>query len=305
MINSNNMKNNKTKTTKTILFASLIAALILPFSGMDFAEAKKSDDKYDKISEKLDREIKKFVEQSEKFSFDSEKMKKENVKLDKKIAELGVSHKTELKNSLVDLLGDKFTTLSDEQKDQMVTYIINEKFKKPLKDKFRNDNAEIKGVVFAGIEILPVANAACNVPVISQFKQLDFDINGVPLIFHGQNDLLSVSKTSISSCLKQYELTFADEDHPVPGVDQAYDAWRITEYGTIQDVEIFYVSENYIFFTGGPGTGSGSQGFLTPVPIHYNTSQGIASSVYVSNTWNHMMGTHNTNTGDTLTTWIM
>ncbi len=31
---------NITKTTKTILFASLIAALILPFSGMNFAEAK-------------------------------------------------------------------------------------------------------------------------------------------------------------------------------------------------------------------------------------------------------------------------
>jgi hypothetical protein len=36
----NNMK-NISKTTKTILFASLIAAMILPFSGMDFAEAQK------------------------------------------------------------------------------------------------------------------------------------------------------------------------------------------------------------------------------------------------------------------------
>ncbi len=34
---------NLSKTIKTILFASLIAALILPFSGMDYAEAKKVD----------------------------------------------------------------------------------------------------------------------------------------------------------------------------------------------------------------------------------------------------------------------
>ena len=35
---------NITKTTKTILFASLIAALILPFSGMEFATAASVDD---------------------------------------------------------------------------------------------------------------------------------------------------------------------------------------------------------------------------------------------------------------------
>lgn len=34
---------NLNKTTKTLLFASLIAAMILPFNSMDFAEAKKSD----------------------------------------------------------------------------------------------------------------------------------------------------------------------------------------------------------------------------------------------------------------------
>jgi len=37
------MKN--TKTIKTVLFAGLIAAMILPFSGMDFAEARTADDK--------------------------------------------------------------------------------------------------------------------------------------------------------------------------------------------------------------------------------------------------------------------
>ena len=127
-------------------------------------------------------------------------------------------------------------------------------------------------------------------------------LNSIPLVWDGNNDLLSVAKTSVSSCLKEYELTFADEDHPVPGLDQLYDQYRIQEYGTIQDVESFFVSENYIFFVG---TYSGSQGFLTSVPQHLDGTKSWASSVYVSNTWNHMMSTHNTNSGDTLTTWIM
>lgn len=48
---------NITKTTKIILFASLIAALILPFSGMDFAEAEKVNEK-SLIKEKIKDNIK-------------------------------------------------------------------------------------------------------------------------------------------------------------------------------------------------------------------------------------------------------
>jgi len=35
---------NITKTTKIILFASLIAALVLPFSGMNYAAAEEQDE---------------------------------------------------------------------------------------------------------------------------------------------------------------------------------------------------------------------------------------------------------------------
>ena len=50
---------NITKTTKTILFASLIAAMILPFSGMQFAEAEEqttmTDDQKQKLINKVQR----------------------------------------------------------------------------------------------------------------------------------------------------------------------------------------------------------------------------------------------------------
>lgn len=42
-----------TKTIKTILFASLIAAMILPFSGMGFAQAEMSDDKKQQLMAKV------------------------------------------------------------------------------------------------------------------------------------------------------------------------------------------------------------------------------------------------------------
>ena len=53
---------NKIKTTKTLLFASLITAMILPFSMMDVAVAEEvnknpKDKIFERQQEKLDREI--------------------------------------------------------------------------------------------------------------------------------------------------------------------------------------------------------------------------------------------------------
>lgn len=63
---------NISKTTKTILFASLIAALILPFSAIDFADAEKQD-KTTLIKEKIKEKMK---QQSDK----DKKEKKTNKK---------------------------------------------------------------------------------------------------------------------------------------------------------------------------------------------------------------------------------
>jgi hypothetical protein len=49
----NNTMYNKTKKIQTMLFASLIAAMILPFSGIQFADAEKVS--YDQALERLDQ----------------------------------------------------------------------------------------------------------------------------------------------------------------------------------------------------------------------------------------------------------
>ena len=64
--------NNK---IKTILFASLIAAMILPFSAMDFADAEPSKDKHTEKKEKLAKEKESFQEKLTKTTDEKERKK--------------------------------------------------------------------------------------------------------------------------------------------------------------------------------------------------------------------------------------
>ena len=289
------------KTIKTILFASLIAAMILPFSGMDFAEAKsKNNTEYDKLSSQIDQEVSKFVKQTEKFSDDPDKLAKLNEKFTAKRAELIAKYEQQMD----DKLGNQISAVNDltsEQRSEIISLIISEKFKAPMQEKFVADMlADEEGINVLGYDLLPSAYAACTTqPDVTAFKQLNVDITG-QIGFHGHNDLETVQRNNLSTCLREYTLTFSDEDHPVPGTDQAYDAVRLQIYGTIKDVEKFYVSNGNVWFLD---TGSLSQSFWTLVPTHYQDVNSFSSTVYVSNTWNHMMDTSNTNSGAPLTTW--
>lgn len=75
-----------TKTIKTILFASLIAAMILPISGMNFADAKKVPDMtdYESMYEEIFKQV-----QDKKKSIESDKKElKDNTELSKIQSEL-------------------------------------------------------------------------------------------------------------------------------------------------------------------------------------------------------------------------
>ena len=290
---------NITKKTQTILFASLIAAMILPFSGMQFAEAKSNNTDYDKLSSQIDKEIDKFVKQSEKFSDDPKKLVKLNEKFIEKKDKLILKYQEKMDNGLSTLLGQDFTSMSTDQRNEMVSLIINEKFKTPIQEKFVSDmitNEDDIGVL--GFDLLPSAYAACSTqPDVTQFKQVTIDI-AVGTV--GDNPLETVQRNNLSSCLREYTLTFKDEDHPDPTIDVAYDAYRLAVYGTIKDVEKFYVSNGDIWFLD---TASKSQTFNTFWPTHYQEVNSFSSSVYVSNTWNHLMDTSNTNPSYSITTW--
>ena len=110
--------------------------------------------------------------------------------------------------------------------------------------------------------------------------------------FEGDNDLESVVKTTMSDCSVKYTLTFTDEDHPIPWIDSWYDDVRMDVYGRITDIETFYVDDDQIEFIG---VWSDEQTFYKLIPLHYTSEMSFQNTVYVSNTWSHMMSTEDTN----------
>jgi len=127
----------------------------------------------------------------------------------------------------------------------------------------------------------------------------------------GHNDLFKIVVYYDSTSVK-YELHFYDEDHPNPSLDAVYDTLRCILYSErdnrygCEDIESIEVKDGSIIF---PTTFSTypecgylfchevSQTYATPSPTH---GYGIESyypsvEVYVSNTWNHLMDTVDTN----------
>ncbi|NJF25773.1 hypothetical protein [Thermococcus sp. Bubb.Bath] len=137
------------------------------------------------------------------------------------------------------------------------------------------------------------------------------DDGGYSYNVDGKNDLFNIVVYYTSSSV-QYELHFYDEDHPSPSLDKIYDSIRCSEYPGrdstygCEDVESIRVENGNIIFstTFSTYTECGyllchdvSQTYATPAPTHgygvktYSSSVGI----YVSNTWNHLMDTVDTN----------
>ncbi len=260
------------------------------------------NDRYMKLSNKIDKVIEKFVKKTEKFSDNPDKLAKINEKFSNKFDELKIKFSSEIDRELESKLGERYSELTSDERQEMIDTIISEKFKVPLQEKFESDMITSESEISVlGFELLPSAYAACSTqPVVTKFKQLKVDINGQPG-FEGDNDLETVKKQKLSSCLTKYTLTFADEDHPIPHVDANYDIYRLYEYGRIQDIESFYVSNGKVWFLD---SGSKSQSFwILTVPIHHQDINNFSDTVYVSNTWNHMMDTSNTNSGAPLKTW--
>jgi len=140
---------NINKTTKTILFASLITAMILPFSEMNYAEA---EEVYDgtKVKEsfiQLDPYM--TVTDEKKILFDI-KSAKENG-LDKKIIKIGKEY-TKLQNDMIDSLKSEDKTNLTLDEKQVKKF---EKFFKKIKN---GDDA-----LFTQSTIPTIYTASCNV----------------------------------------------------------------------------------------------------------------------------------------------
>ncbi|MCK9593909.1 MAG: hypothetical protein M0Q91_18060 [Methanoregula sp.] len=123
---------------------------------------------------------------------------------------------------------------------------------------------------------------------------------GLPYNVNGDNDLYDVTVDTSYSGKDLYECHFWDEDVPYPDGDTAYDAFRLAYYGTLLDVQGFFIYDpdssgtRYIEFGNDYDNGNS---YATVVGQHgaITLPWTIGTRIYVSNVWNHAMSLTNRN----------
>ncbi|ABK78295.1 hypothetical protein CENSYa_1678 [Cenarchaeum symbiosum A] len=138
------------------------------------------------------------------------------------------------------------------------------------------------------------------------FRQLDIDIDGgmypTPLItytFAGNNILDDVDRHMDADCTTTCILEFRDEDHPL--IDEIYGGIRLIMYNRIEDIEMLTVRNNNLIEFDNAWSSNLDCACLDEVlpGCHLTGTVPCApgQSICVSNAWNHMMNTYNTNQG--------
>ena len=284
---------NTTKNTKTILFASLIAAMLLPFSAMEFADANTNADDV-KTKEDFKQDVKDWI-RSQNGETKAEK-----------ISSLKIEYNEFLLELITKVLADTdLQSVSDKEVEALIHYAITETIKDEyIKNKFEeNEKDSLTNAVFDMLSIfgLQEAHATCPATTNPSYKQENIDIVGGSYgghYFNGDNDLyLVLYSDNSSTCERTYSLSFYDEDHPEH--DALYDAVRWVIFNRTFDIETFAIkNNNQIVFDD---TYSSSNDFDCLEELVYGCHETHTktyypgSTVYVSNTWNHMMNTYDTN----------
>ncbi len=282
--------NNKAKKTVLILFGSLIAAAVLPLgvAGMADAAADREQTK-----EGFKSDVKQWLQ-----SLDADKQsraeKAEELKRDYNEFLLDTIEHVRVLTGTVDL------TL--EEKKAAMQYIVDEtikdeRFKLATDGDSGGDRLDSEFLDLLGIQ---TAQATCPATTNPTYRQLAIDIDGGTYgghAFNGDNGLyLVLYEDDPGSCERTFTLSFYDEDHPT--LDALYDGLRFFLYNRVFDIESFVIRNNsQIIFDNSWSSGNqyacldGAEGCHDSGTLSYTPGQ----MVYVSNTWNHMMSTSDTN----------
>ena len=291
------------KNAKTILFASLIAAMILPFSGMDFVEAKKDnkkafEDELKNTFSPIDEEIKSYVNGEMKYPT-------------YKKTELKAKYANELEQIVSTILEKENLQLSSDKKNDLKDIIVEEHMKELKRQKVISEipsdatieTIEVDAFSTQGYFELPEAYAIGNPFPINSWKQLTVDRNGGSgtdsagnyYDVNGGNQFTTLT-TSYTSSEVTYTLKFNDEDHPDPATDASYDAWRSIYYGRTYDLESFKVDNSGIHFSSiWDNNKPYAEYWGQHGDVNRNYYDGV--SIYVSNVWNHAMDIYDNNPG--------
>ena len=102
-----------------------------------------------------------------------------------------------------------------------------------------------------------------------------------------------------STCERTYTLSFLDEDHPE--LDAFYDGLRWLLFNRVHDIESFTIINNNQIEFDDAWSSSNDYDCMTWTHLgcHATTTKSYipGQTIYVSNIWNHMMDTSNTNSG--------
>lgn len=266
--------NNKTKKTSTILFGTLIAAMMLPFSMMDIAEAK-----IDHLSG-LNEDVKNIASDKKQSQKDYQTIKEE----------LKQKYKANI---------DKFLKTVEEKTQKKIPtnaipgvhdYVVSEALKRAVIDQAYTE------------EKSSPSKYATNKYPISKFYQPRDDVYGGYgdaggwYIVNGGNQLIGVDKiVSSYQSMTRYVLEWKDEDHPNPTLDAIYDQIRLEQYGRIADVETFIVKNGVIEFDYIWDEDKKYGDFFG---AHGDKDRTYKNGVKIyANTWNHALDIYDNNRG--------
>lgn len=277
---------------KVALLALVAAVVAVPVSGTYAAEDKDSDPAGTKTIQEFKHEIALWL------AYEG----KDKKSVEAKIAELKTKYETLFKAVIEEIrVATDTRDLTDAEILAAIDYIVYETIKdekrKIARENAANSNAD--GVAFLGLLGIPVADAACPATTDPKYRQLRIDIDGglyKSASFNGDNELYFVRTAENSrTCEKTYELHFRDEDHPVS--DRLYDSIRSVLYGRVHDIESFTIENNRVIRFDGVWSSTHDYSAEGVFHLHLTTAKAYmpGQTIYVSNTWNHIMDTLDTN----------
>ena len=166
----NNNMNNKINKTKTILFASLIAAMILPFSGMNVADAVLNENANEHANAKEKIKSLKDKAQKEKANTDKEKVEKQKriERLD--LAEKLINLQSQNKGQSVEAKEIRKNLI-----DKMQEYTFNEIVDAPFDGQFPNSEKSLS----IGSELLVMDNVDSAITQAGSGVTRNFDTSNI------------------------------------------------------------------------------------------------------------------------------
>ncbi len=297
--------------TKAILFTTLIMATVLPFYVADIATASQTSE----IEQKQVQDIKSSNGTESKYKIDE--TVKERFKSDiRDLIDVEDDNTYEIKSNEIKQEYDSFfrdviervrtetntATLTDAEIDTAINYIFietikDEKYKQFLKSYNSSDTTSVDFMEMIGVQM---AHATCPATTNPHYKQVRIDISGGRygiFNFNGNNDLYNVSmKDDPKTCERTYVLSFYDEDHPL--IDIVYDRIRLELYKRVHDIEMFVIKNNNVITFDNTWSSTNTYDCVFDIHgCHRTTTKAYTpgQTIYVSNTWNHMMDTFDTN----------